>query len=86
MRIIQVVGDKFMIRDISMAPMLTVGEVSKILHVHSNTLRRWSDQGLIKSYRISSRGDRRFKQEDVRSFLVELNQNGSLNIKANEEI
>ena len=52
--------------------MLTVTEVSLLLHVHPNTLRRWSDNGIIKAYRIGSRGDRRFKQDDVNSFLAEL--------------
>jgi len=33
--------------------MMTVAEVSRILHVHPNTLRRWSDKGLIKSYCIT---------------------------------
>jgi excisionase family DNA binding protein len=51
--------------------MLTVREVSQILHVHSNTLRRWSDQGIIKAYRIGPRGDRRFKQEDINLLLME---------------
>ncbi|MEE8373303.1 MAG: helix-turn-helix domain-containing protein [Dehalococcoidia bacterium] len=49
--------------------MLTIREVSQILHVHSNTLRRWSDQGIIRAYRIGPRGDRRFKREDIVSIL-----------------
>jgi excisionase family DNA binding protein len=55
--------------------MLTVPEVAKLLHVHSNTARRWADQGIIKAYRISRRGDRRFKREDIARFLNELNSN-----------
>jgi len=51
--------------------MLTVREVSQILHVHSNTLRRWSDLGIIKAYRIGPRGDRRFKHEDINVLLME---------------
>jgi excisionase family DNA binding protein len=51
--------------------LLTVSEVSVMLHVHPNTLRRWSEQGKIPSYRISPRGDRRFKFSDVTRFLVE---------------
>ena len=54
-------------------PMLTVREVAKLLHVHSNTLRRWADQGIIKAYRITSRGDRRFRRDDIARFLEELN-------------
>jgi len=51
--------------------MLTVREVSRLLHVHSNTLRRWSDQGIIKAYRIGPRGDRRFRPEDIAVLLLE---------------
>ncbi len=49
--------------------MLTIQEVSDLLHVHSNTLRRWTDQGMMKTYRIGPRGDRRFRAEDVDVFL-----------------
>jgi len=51
--------------------MLTVREVSQLLHVHSNTLRRWSDQGVLRAYRIGPRGDRRFKPEDIAVLLLE---------------
>jgi excisionase family DNA binding protein len=50
--------------------LLTVKEVARMLHVHDNTVRRWSNEGMIKVYRISSRGDRRFKREDVEDFLA----------------
>jgi excisionase family DNA binding protein len=33
-------------------PMLTTSEVARILNVHINTVRRWSNQGTLKSYRI----------------------------------
>ena len=52
-------------------PMLTTSEVARILSVHINTVRRWSNQGILKSYRIGSRGDRRFKREDIDSFFSE---------------
>jgi excisionase family DNA binding protein len=60
-------------------PMLKVEEVANLLHVHSNTVRRWADQGLIRTYRINRRGDRRFKQEDIARFLAELNVDRYLN-------
>jgi DNA-binding transcriptional MerR regulator len=50
--------------------MLTISEVSRLLHVHPNTLRRWSDQGLIKSYCITPRGDRRFMPRDIDQVLA----------------
>jgi len=56
---------------------LTTKEVAGMLGVHNNTVRRWSDQGFLKSYRVTSRGDRRFKFEDIYNFLNKLN-NGSV--------
>ncbi|MBI2328786.1 MAG: helix-turn-helix domain-containing protein [Chloroflexi bacterium] len=49
--------------------MLTTSEVANLLHVHINTVRRWSDRGLIKGYRICARGDRRFDRGDIIRFL-----------------
>jgi len=61
--------------DNQMRPMLTVREVAQLLHVHTNTVRRWSDRGIISAYRISRRGDRRFRREDIARFLAEFNVN-----------
>jgi len=52
-------------------PMLTTSDVARLLNVHINTVRRWSNQGILKAYRIGSRGDRRFREEDIVSFLSE---------------
>ncbi len=51
--------------------MLTTGDVAQFLGLHTNTVRRWNAKGILKSYRISSRGDRRFRREDVDGFLKE---------------
>ena len=66
--------------------MLTVREVSQILHVHSNTLRRWSDLGIIKAYRIGPRGDRRFKHEDINLLLMEESKGFSTNANESTEV
>lgn len=33
--------------------MLTVREVARLFHIHPNTLRRWSNNGRMKAYRIT---------------------------------
>ena len=67
--------------DNRMRPMLTVREVARLLNVHNNTVRRWSDRGFIRAYRITRRGDRRFRQEDITRFLAELNVDSSDEVK-----
>jgi len=49
--------------------MLTPKEAGRLIGVHVNTLRRWSDQGILRSYRIGIRGDRRFRREDIVGIL-----------------
>jgi excisionase family DNA binding protein len=64
---------KDVVDDEQMGNMLTVKEVARLLHVHPNTLRRWSNSGRIRAYRITPRGDRRFRREEITRFLAELN-------------
>ena len=56
--------------------MLTISDVANLLNVHINTVRRWSNQGILKVYRLGSRGDRRFRQQDITSFLSGQSENG----------
>lgn len=49
--------------------MLTTGGVARILNIHINTVRRWSNKGILKSFRIGPRGDRRFMREEIINFL-----------------
>ena len=51
--------------------MLTTRDVAQLLNVHINTVRRWSNQEILKTYRIGPRGDRRFRREDIEAFLAE---------------
>ena len=50
--------------------MLMPGEVACMLGVHVNTVRRWANRGILEAYSIGPRGDRRFRQRDIESFLV----------------
>ncbi len=49
--------------------MLTTSDVARLLHIHINTVRRWSNLKVLKAYRIGPRGDRRFRKEEVVYFL-----------------
>jgi excisionase family DNA binding protein len=49
--------------------MLTARQVADFLQVSISTVRRWSDGETLKYYRIGSRGDRRYRREDVLLFL-----------------
>ncbi len=51
--------------------MLRISDVAQLLGLHPNTVRRWSDRGMLRVYRIGSRGDRRYRREDVDGFLKE---------------
>ena len=51
--------------------MLTARQVSQMLNVHINTVRRWDVRGVLRAYRIGPRGDRRFSREDVALFLAD---------------
>ncbi len=51
--------------------MLTTGDMARLFSVHGSTVRRWSNQGIIKAYRIGPRGERRFRREDVAALLLE---------------
>ena len=50
--------------------LLTVSEAARVLSAHPNSVRRWADLGLLPTYRIGRRGDRRFKTEDLYYFLL----------------
>ena len=71
-----------MLSDDLLEPMLPVRKVAELLHMHGNTVRRWSDKGIIRAYRINHRGDRRFRREDIARILLELKAYGGSPKKA----
>jgi len=75
-KVVQKAGQDMAI-DKNIDPMLTASDVARLLNVHLNTVRRWSNQGVLKAYRIGSRGDRRFRQEDIEYFLAQENKTAS---------
>ena len=51
--------------------MLTMREACTLLNVHGNTLRRWSDRGLVRAYRLGLGQHRRFRTEDIAALVIE---------------
>jgi excisionase family DNA binding protein len=49
--------------------LITVREVSIFLGLHPNTIRKWANEGRIKSFRIGPRRDRRFRLEDINQLV-----------------
>jgi len=72
-----------MAKENGISEMLTTRDVARLLHVHPNTVRRWSERGLMRAYRISRRGDRRFRREDIAQFLAGLSAHGGNEKKTN---
>jgi excisionase family DNA binding protein len=48
--------------------LLTIGEAAVYLGVSAGSLRKWSDQGLIRVYRTPG-GQRRYAQADLDEFM-----------------
>ena len=49
---------------------LTVTKAARVIGVHPNTIRAWSDAGRLRYYRINVRGDRRYRLTDLQRFLA----------------
>jgi diguanylate cyclase (GGDEF)-like protein/excisionase family DNA binding protein len=49
---------------------LSVTKAARVLGVHPNTVRAWSDAGRLRYYRINPRGDRRYRIGDLQRFLA----------------
>ena len=49
---------------------LDVRTVARMLGVHENTVRRWSNLGMLTAYRMGvGIGRRKFKREDVEKYI-----------------
>ena len=55
--------------------LLTTRQAAQILNVHENTVRRWSERGIIKHYRIGPRSDRRFTEAEVNALNSRIHEN-----------
>ena len=50
--------------------LLTAGEAASLLNIHINTVRKWSNLGILPSFRIGPRNDRRFRKRELITFLL----------------
>ena len=48
-----------------LSEILTMKQVCELLNVHSNTLRNWDNNGVLKAIRFGTRKDRRYKKRDI---------------------
>ena len=65
--------------DINNLPdLLTVREVASLLRVSALTIKRWGKRGKLPAIRINSRGDRRYRKEQVLWMLgIDPNEEGN---------
>jgi len=49
--------------------LLRIKEAAEILGISTATLRKWNKEGKLKAVRISARGDRRYRNEDIENFI-----------------
>lgn len=49
--------------------LLTLKQTCDILKVHPNTMRKWDREGILKAVRFGKRGDRRYKEDDVKNLI-----------------
>src|ERR1700736_5876396 len=48
---------------------LTIAEAAEFLHVSQTSLRRWSNSGRLRSFRVGGRNERRFLIDDLLAFM-----------------
>ncbi len=51
------------------ARLMTVGQAAAVLNLHPDTLRRWGARGIVTTYRVGPRGDRRFHHSEITRML-----------------
>ena len=49
---------------------LTIAEAAEFLHVSETSLRRWTNSGNLRCFRVGVRGERRFLVEDLLEFVA----------------
>ena len=60
------------VKKFTVAGFLMTAEAAALLNVNSYTLRKWADEGKIKSYKFAPNDYRLFKKEDIEVFMNEI--------------
>lgn len=51
---------------------LTIGEAAEFLHVSEVSLRRWTNSGKLRCFRVGGRSERRFLVDDLIAFMLSM--------------
>lgn len=54
--------------------LIGIKEAAELLSVSPATLRKWDNEGKLSAIKISERGDRRYRKEDLEKFVNEKNK------------
>ena len=50
-------------------PLMTIEDVAAFLKVTQTTIRRWTNSGQLKCYRIGNKNERRFDKQQIAEYL-----------------
>lgn len=56
-------------KNTTLPKLLNIRQAAEVLNVHVETLRRWDNKGKLPAIKVNDRGDRRYKQADIESYL-----------------
>ena len=49
--------------------LLRISDAAEMLGVNPETLRRWDNSGVLKAVKLGTRGDRRYKRDDLEKII-----------------
>lgn len=52
-----------------MPELLSIGEVAEIFSLHPDTLRNWEKEGILVPLRVGTRGDRKYRPQDIETIV-----------------
>ena len=52
-----------------MPELLSIGEVAEIFNLHPDTLRNWEKGGILVPLRVGTRGDRKYRPQDIEAIV-----------------